>query len=76
MKEKKRKSFGFWGYICLRNVINRHFYRFPVYQGIFLWEYIEISTFSYTKLFPRVTQLPSETLFITTIYTYILKEIV
>ena len=27
-------------------------------------------------LFPRDTQLPSEVLFLTTIYTYILKEVV
>ena len=33
--------------------------------------------FSYTMLFPPCdTQLPSETLFVTTIYTYILKEVV
>ena len=44
-----------------------------------MYEYIEISTFSYTMLPPpppRITQLPSETLFITTIYTYLLREVV
>ena len=43
-----------------------------------LYEYIEISIFSYMMLFPPPcdTQLPSEALFVTSIYTYILKEVV
>ena len=43
----------------------------------FLYGYIETSTFSYYDAVPPgVTQLPSETLFITTIYAYLLKEVV
>ena len=41
------------------------------------YEYIEISFFFlYDAVPPCDTQLPSETLFVTTIYTYILKEVV
>ena len=41
-----------------------------------MYKYREISNFLYDAVPPCVTQLPSETLFVTTIYTYILKEIV
>ena len=46
-------------------------------RAILLYEYIEISILSlYDAVPPCVTQLPFETLFVTTIYTYILKEVV
>ena len=59
MKYRKHQSFRDWGCICITNINNRDFY---VHQGIYLKEYIGISTFSYTILFPppRVTQLPSK----------------
>ena len=48
-----------------------------MYCGILLNEYIEILFFFlYDAVPPCDTQLPSETLFVTTIYTYILKEVV
>ena len=49
MKYRKHHSFGFWGNICLTNINSRDFY---IYKGISLWEYIEVSIFSYTMLFP------------------------
>ena len=50
-KVKKTSKVRFWGYICLTNINSRYFY---VYYGILLYEYIEISFFSYTMLFPPV----------------------
>ena len=50
---------------------------FYVYNGIFLYEYVEVSIFFlYDAVPPCDTQLPSETLFVTTIYTSILMEVV
>ena len=51
MKLRKHQSFRDRGCICITNVNNRDFY---VHQGIYLKEYIGISTFSYTILFPPV----------------------
>ena len=38
--------------------------------------YRDFNFFSYDAFPPCVTQLPSATLFVTTIYTYIFKEVV
>ena len=38
--------------------------------------YRDFNVVLYDAVPPCVTQLPSETLFVTTIYTYILKEVV
>ena len=51
MKYRKHQSFRIRGCICITNINNRDFY---VHQGIYLKEYIGISIFSYTMLFPPV----------------------
>ena len=51
MKKRKHHSIRFWGAICLININSRDFY---VYKGILLYEYIEVSIFSYKMLFPPV----------------------
>ena len=48
---KKTSKFEGSGCICITNINDRDFY---VHQGIYLKEYIGISTFSYTILFPLV----------------------
>ena len=51
MKSRKHHSFWFWGYIYSININSRDF---KVYRGILLYEYIEVSIFSFTMLFPPV----------------------
>ena len=51
MKYRKHQSFRDRGCICITTFNNRDFY---VHRGIYLKEYIGISTFSYTILFPPV----------------------